>query len=203
MERVLAVREQQQQQQGAEEDTAKPQQRQQQQQQHSKANGKQPREFFVKWKDRSYLHCSWVSEEIVNRACAVRVVGQANPVVARLRKFWRDQAAAAESLEAAEAEEAGESVHGMNPAWVQVGGNSSSRCDGVGLRFVGGQESNTTAGRWTGERCMAAAACVEVVPAGLSAAAAAAAVAVMAALFMKVVQLVTGMNPAWVQGGGA
>jgi hypothetical protein len=97
---------------------------QQQQQQRSKANGKQPREFYVKWKDRSYLHCSWVAEDIVNRACAVRVVGQANPVVARLRKFWRDQASAAASGELAEAEEAGELVHGLNPAWVQVRGGA-------------------------------------------------------------------------------
>lgn len=115
LERILAVRDvAQQQQQGDDENDAKGQQQQQQR------NGKPAREFFVKWKDRAYLHCSWVSEDVMNRGCAVRVVGQANPVVARLRKFWRETAAAAESGEFAEAEETGELLHGMNPAWVQV-----------------------------------------------------------------------------------
>jgi hypothetical protein len=115
LERILAVRNAQQQ----DEDAGNTEQ-QQQQQQRSKAAGKPPREFFVKWKDRSYLHCSWVPEEIMTRACNVRVIGQANPVVARLRRFWREQAAAAESGELAEAEESGELLHGINPAWVQV-----------------------------------------------------------------------------------
>jgi hypothetical protein len=90
------------------------------QQQRSHPGGKPAREFFVKWKDRSYLHCSWVPEEIMTRGCNVRVIGQANPIVARLRRFWREQAAAAESGELAEAEESGELTHGLHPAWVQV-----------------------------------------------------------------------------------
>jgi hypothetical protein len=114
LERVLAVRNATQQ----DEDAGNTEQ--QQQQARSKAGGKPPREFFVKWKDRSYLHCSWVPEEVMNRACNVRVIGQAHPVVARLRRFWREQAAAAESGELAEAEESGELLHGINPAWVQV-----------------------------------------------------------------------------------
>jgi len=88
---------------------------QQQQQQ-----GEQPNEFFVKWKNRSYMHCCWVSNEVMQRAAGIRVIGIANPVATRLRKFWREQQQAAANGDIREAEERGQLVNGINPAWTQV-----------------------------------------------------------------------------------
>lgn len=81
----------------------------------------QQQEFYVKWKDRSYIHCSWVPEAVMTAAAAWKVIGQANPVAARLRKFYQQQSAAVETREYEEAEETGQLVNGINPAWLQVG----------------------------------------------------------------------------------
>lgn len=80
----------------------------------------QQQEFYVKWRGRSYIHCSWIPEAAMNAAAAVRVIGQPNPVATRLRKFWREKWSAAESGEIQEAEETGALIHGINPAWLQV-----------------------------------------------------------------------------------
>jgi hypothetical protein len=78
-------------------------------------------EFFVKWKESSYLHCAWVSNEVMQRAATIKHVGMANPVMMRLRRFWQSQAQAAANGDLREAEERGQLVHGINPAWTQVG----------------------------------------------------------------------------------
>eukprot|EP00775_Hariotina_reticulata_P005695 gene5695-5933_t len=77
-------------------------------------------EFYVKFKDRSYLHAAWISQQVLEKAANIRVVGQANPVATKLKRFWRDHAAAEASGELAEALETGQLVNGINPAWVQV-----------------------------------------------------------------------------------
>lgn len=79
-----------------------------------------PNEFYVKWKDRSYMHCRWVSNEVMQRAAGIKHIGAANPVSMRLRKFWRCQAEAAANGDLREAEERGQLVHGINPVWTQV-----------------------------------------------------------------------------------
>lgn len=88
-------------------------------------------EFYIKFKDRSYLHAAWISQQVLDRAANIRVVGQANPVATRLKRFWRDRAAAAATGELAEALETGQLVNGINPAWLQVRGSrlSGSRGD--------------------------------------------------------------------------
>lgn len=90
----------------------------QQQQQEEKEGSN---EFFVKWKDRSYLHCCWIANETMQRAAAIKFVGVANPVATRLRKFWRTQAEAVSNGVLREAEERGQLVHGIYPEWTQVG----------------------------------------------------------------------------------
>lgn len=78
-------------------------------------------EFFIKWKERSYIHCCWVSNEVMQRAAGIKHIGAANPVSMRLRRFWREQATAAANGDLREAEERGQLVNGINPAWMQVG----------------------------------------------------------------------------------
>jgi hypothetical protein len=90
--------------------------KQQPQQQDEPAN-----EFFVKWKERSYIHCAWISNEVMQRSAGIKHIGAANPVSVRLRKFWRGQAEAAANGDLREAEERGQLVNGINPAWMQVG----------------------------------------------------------------------------------
>jgi hypothetical protein len=97
------------------------QQQQQQEEEKKKEEGEGPNEFFVKWKDRSYLHCCWIPNETMQRAAAAKFVGVANPVATRLRKFWRAQAEAASNGVLREAEERGQLVHGINPEWTKVG----------------------------------------------------------------------------------
>jgi hypothetical protein len=90
----------------------------QQQQQEGEAEG--PNEFFIKWKEHSFIHCSWISNEVMQRAANIKHIGAANPVATRLRKFWRAQAEAAANGDMREAEERGQLVNGINPAWTQV-----------------------------------------------------------------------------------
>lgn len=87
-----------------------------------------PKEYYVKWKERSYLHCSWVHEGMFDRAAKLGLVY----LKTRLRKFHadRDAAAAVAAAVAAEDEEEGTTrafvdeglIHGVHPAWLQVGG---------------------------------------------------------------------------------
>jgi hypothetical protein len=56
----------------------------------------------------------------MQRAATIKHVGMANPVMMRLRRFWQSQAQAAASGDLREAEERGQLVHGINPAWTQV-----------------------------------------------------------------------------------
>lgn len=93
----------------------------QQQQQQEETEKEGSNEFFVKWKDRSYLHCCWIANETMQRAAGIKFVGVANPVATRLRKFWRAQAEAASNGVLREAEERGQLVHGIHPEWTQVG----------------------------------------------------------------------------------
>eukprot|EP00955_Chlamydomonas_euryale_P047205 353615-Chlamydomonas_euryale.AAC.9 len=46
------------------------------------------REYFVKWLERSYMHCSWVSESQLHQAMKV-FKGRATGVKSRLNGFWR------------------------------------------------------------------------------------------------------------------
>jgi hypothetical protein len=88
-----------------------------------------PKEYYVKWKERSYLHCSWVPAEMFERAIRLGLVYMRT----RLRKFHgeRDAAAAAFAAMAAEDEESGATPapfvdeglkHGVHPAWLQARG---------------------------------------------------------------------------------
>jgi hypothetical protein len=115
LDRILAVRKAAPKQSTAAAGAAAPDQQQQQQ---GEAEG--PNEFFIKWKEHSFIHCSWISNEVMQRAANIKHIGAANPVATRLRKFWRAQAEAAANGDVREAEERGQLVNGINPAWTQV-----------------------------------------------------------------------------------
>ncbi len=100
-----------------------------------------PKEYYVKWKERSYLHCSWVHEVQFERAAKLGLVY----LRTRLRKFHaeRDALAAAAAAASAAAEEEGEDggfkafvdeglVHGVHANWLQV------RLWGFGLHIRSG-----------------------------------------------------------------
>jgi chromodomain-helicase-DNA-binding protein 4 len=86
-----------------------------------------PKEYYIKWKERSYLHCSWVAADMFERAIRLGLVYMRT----RLRKFHgeRDAAAAALAAMAAEDEDGATGmpivdeglIHGVHPAWLQVG----------------------------------------------------------------------------------
>ena len=61
------------------------------------------REYYVKWKSKSFLHCSWVSEEDLEGAYKL-LPG----LKQRVQRFWK--ARAEDSPETKELEEAGKGL---------------------------------------------------------------------------------------------
>ena len=94
-----------------------------------------PKEYYVKWKERSYMHCSWVPEGAFERAAKMGLTYMRT----RLRKFHAERdayLAAAAAARAAEEEGGGDAdgaggggggvfvdegfINGVHPAWLQV-----------------------------------------------------------------------------------
>ena len=134
-------------------DGEKEQQQQQQQEGEEKgpaaaaaAAGKVHREYFVKWKGMSYMHCSWVRDEVVQRAYKIYGTSRGSVVRQRFRKFMQERGALAAA--AALQVESGALVNGVDPNWLQVRGFK-----GLGV-FGGGVERGLGGlGRWQQQRC--------------------------------------------------
>lgn len=62
-------------------------------QHYSLPKGPPGQEFYVKWKGRSFLHCSWVSEQVVQKAISSLQAALTAGLKQRLSKFWRDHQA--------------------------------------------------------------------------------------------------------------
>lgn len=77
------------------------------------AASKPIKEYYIKWKNQSYLHCSWVSQSELDKACKMFP-----HLKNKVRKFY--QVHQAEVEQQAEATETGDLVHGVNPLWLQV-----------------------------------------------------------------------------------
>ena len=50
-------------------------------------------EFYVKWRGRSYLHCSWVPEQAVQNTVSVLQAATTAGLRQRVSKFWRERQA--------------------------------------------------------------------------------------------------------------
>ncbi|KAG1665916.1 hypothetical protein FOA52_004505 [Chlamydomonas sp. UWO 241] len=82
------------------------------------ADGAGGKEYYVKWLERSFMHCSWVAEEKLQAAMKVFKT-QCQGIKARLATFWRQRGDAAQPQDN-EQEETGEVKHGVNSAWLLV-----------------------------------------------------------------------------------
>ncbi|GFR51658.1 hypothetical protein Agub_g14093, partial [Astrephomene gubernaculifera] len=71
------------------------------------------REYYVKWKGESYLHCSWEPEEEMGK------MHKMFPAIkAKIQRFWKLREG--RQAEEREAEEAGEYIHGVHSSWLEV-----------------------------------------------------------------------------------
>ncbi|GAX74493.1 hypothetical protein CEUSTIGMA_g1942.t1 [Chlamydomonas eustigma] len=79
------------------------------------------REFYVKWKGKSHMHCSWVSEEALQSALKVFKGPLAQAVQQKLRKFLSSQSSSYGIDDADnESQITGEVVNGVNQQWLVV-----------------------------------------------------------------------------------
>ncbi|KAG2429992.1 hypothetical protein HYH02_013820, partial [Chlamydomonas schloesseri] len=101
---------------------------------HHAGGGPLRREFYVKWKGESYIHCTWEPE-----ADIAKMYKMFPAIKQKVQRFWRSREAGgllgggggggaggagggdtAAAADLREAEEAGEVVHGVHSAWLEV-----------------------------------------------------------------------------------